>query len=231
MIMMSSSYSYFNRVLAVPSSPSSDEKIFPNFDRMSSSASTSRQEDDDDDDVKKPSASKLPPGVAMNDVLCGRDKVSHAHVGNKQFRSIIETYREVYQNAHCRDQKTNITCSVIAKIHSCGGRFLKLNEESGVWEEVGEQYAREKVSHALRSAKDPNRPKITKPRKIKKYVPSKEEDAAFREALEQQQQIFQSLLDNHVEAEDGSVNEDTNKDNKGHEDSDGDGEEDWDFYQ
>jgi hypothetical protein len=147
---------------------------------------------------------------------------------------IIETYREVYQNADCRDQKTNITCSVIAKIHNRGGRFLKLNEETEVWEQVSEQYAREKVSHALRSAKDPNRPKVKKPRKTKQYVPTQEEDAAFREALEDQQRIFQTLLDNHVESE-GSDNDDYNDD-----DNAGDGaeqddaqeeDEEWDFYQ
>jgi hypothetical protein len=241
MMMMSPPYPHFNGGMAAPNSPSSDEKIFPNFARIVHSSAAPghhRHQQQQEEDVKKPAAvsddAKFPPGVFPNDVLCGRDKISHAHMGNKHFRRIIETYREVYQNADCRDQKTNITCSVIAKIHNRGGRFLKLNEETEVWEQVSEQYAREKVSHALRSAKDPNRPKVKKPRKTKQYVPTQEEDAAFREALEDQQRIFQTLLDNHVESE-GSDNDDYNDD-----DNAGDGaeqddaqeeDEEWDFYQ
>jgi hypothetical protein len=245
MIIMAPPYQPFHTGLAAPSSPTSNEKIYPNFARMASSAPSEHHrqqnydddDDDDDDDTKKPAAvdlSKLPPGVAPNDVLCGRDKVSHAHIGNKYFRQIIEDFRAIYQNADCRDQKTNITCSVISKIQNRSGRFLKLNEESGIWEEVGEQYAREKVSHALRSAKDPNRPKVKKPRKTKKYIPTQEEDAAFKEALEQQQQIFQDLIENHVDSEGGSDNEEDDGDNNttNKEDaSENQDDEDWDFYQ
>ena len=144
-------------------------------------------------------------GVTAKDVLCGRDRVSHAHVGNKKFRKLIEELRQSYQNAPSREIKTQITCQVISTIHSQGGRFLKLLDskmpsksgEKLMWEEVSEQYAREKVSHALRSAKDPHRPKVKKRRQMKEYVPTPEEESLFRETFADQQQIFRSMVARH----------------------------------
>mmetsp|Transcript_58172 Transcript_58172/g.142233 ORF Transcript_58172/g.142233 Transcript_58172/m.142233 type:complete len:322 (-) Transcript_58172:1941-2906(-) len=140
-------------------------------------------------------------GVSSKDVLCGRDRVSHAHIGNKKFRKLIEELRQSYQNAPSRDIKTQITCQVISTIHNEGGRFLKLvNEkqfgsgEQPRWEEVSDQYAREKVSHALRSAKDPHRPKVKKRRQMKEYVPTPEEESLFQDTFADQQQIFRSMI-------------------------------------
>ena len=144
-------------------------------------------------------------GVTPKDVLCGRDRISHAHIGNKKFRKLIEELRQSYQNAPSREIKTQITCQVISTIHSQGGRFLKLVDtekqstsgEKLRWEEVTEQYAREKVSHALRSAKDPHRPKVKKRRQMKEYVPTPEEESLFRETFADQQQIFRSMVARH----------------------------------
>ncbi|KAL3933413.1 MAG: hypothetical protein SGBAC_010411 [Bacillariaceae sp.] len=134
------------------------------------------------------------PGLSAADVLCGRDKISHAHIGNKRFRQIIETHREEYQTAPSRDSKTTITCRIVAMIRESGGRFLKQNAKTNQWEDVGDGYAREKVSHALRSAKDPNRPRIKKPRKVTKHVPTPDEDAQFANVLCDQKKIFEQLL-------------------------------------
>ncbi|CAJ1959146.1 unnamed protein product [Cylindrotheca closterium] len=134
------------------------------------------------------------PGLSAADVLCGRDKISHAHIGNKRFRQIIEKNREEYQTAASRDAKTNITCRIVAMIRESGGRFLKQNETTNQWEDVGDGYAREKVSHALRSAKDPNRPRPKKPRKVTKHVPTPDEDAQFATVLGDQRKIFEQLL-------------------------------------
>lgn len=148
------------------------------------------------------------PGITATDVLCGRDKVSHAHCGNRRFRHIIEMNRTAYQNALCREAKTKITCEVVDMIRTCGGRFLKLNEETGEWLDVGDNYAKEKVSHALRSAKDPNRPRTKKPRKVTKHVPTAEEDAQFDKALQQQQTIYESLLQQEREEGQSSKSDD-----------------------
>ena len=132
--------------------------------------------------------------VRPADVLCGRDKQSHSHVGNKRFRQIVMMHRQEYQSAPSRENKTNITCKIVNMIKECGGRFLKQDETTGEWLVVSDHYAREKVSHALRSAKDPNRPKVNRRRKVKKYVPTPEEDALFEATLDDQQRIFRGLL-------------------------------------
>jgi hypothetical protein len=133
------------------------------------------------------------------DVICGRDKITHSHCGNKRFRHIIEMNREAYQKAPRKEKKTKITIEIVNMIRECGGRFLKLDEPTGEWQGVSDHDAREKVSHALRSAKDPNRPRIKKKREVVMYTPTPEEDAIFQETLSYQQQIFQSLLEREAQ--------------------------------
>eukprot|EP00980_Cylindrotheca_fusiformis_P031205 scaffold25978_cov122-Cylindrotheca_fusiformis.AAC.3 len=146
--------------------------------------------------------------ITSADVICGRDKLSHTHVGNKRFRQIIEMNRVSYQNATSRNEKTRITCQVIDAIRSSNGRFLKLDERTGEWSDAGDICAREKVSHALRYAKDPNRPRIKKPRKVIKHAPSAEENAHFDAAFKEQQKLFQELLQKGQETS-GGKNEDS----------------------
>jgi hypothetical protein len=132
--------------------------------------------------------------VQKYDILCGRDKITHSHVGNKRFRNIVMMHREDYQTATSREAKSKITFAVVAMIRQSGGRFLKQDEESGAWKNVGDEYARDKVSHALRSAKDPNRPRIRRRREAKLNIPTPEEDALFEATLSDQQLIFKGLL-------------------------------------
>jgi hypothetical protein len=176
-----------------------------------------------EDEVPQRPAAKIP-GVNATDVLCGRDKISHSHDGNKNFRKVIESHREDYQNAETRDKKTQITCRIIATVQGKGGRFLKLDEATGLWEEVSDQYAREKVSHALRSAKDPHRPRVKKPRQTKQYVPTDDENTLFQEALAEQQRIFTALVEGHASSQGENDDDD---DCNGDEDSD---LTSWDFY-
>ena len=95
----------------------------------------------------------LPPGLTVNDVVCGRDKLSHAHPGNKRFRAIIRSHYQQYQQAKRRDEKTKLTGTISALVAASGGRFLRL--VGSEWVEVDSEGIHEKVSHALRSAKAP----------------------------------------------------------------------------
>lgn len=129
------------------------------------------------------------------DVLCGRDKTSFCHTGNKRFRVIVAMNFERYQNCATREDKTIITEEILEGIRECGGRFLKLNKKTGEYNVVSSACAHEKVSHALRSAK----PKSNKPRKKRKIVhkpPTVEENEAFRFIYNEQQRIFREMLDN-----------------------------------
>jgi hypothetical protein len=133
--------------------------------------------------------------VRPTDVFCSRDKASHSHPGNKRFRQLIVRYREQYQNLNQREEKTQLTNDIVNAIKNNGGRFLKQHESiADCWYEVNYTVAHEKVSHALRSAKDPNRPKAQKAtRKPSIKPPTQDEDRAFELLAREQQQIFASF--------------------------------------
>ena len=141
-------------------------------------------------------------GIQDVDVLCGRDKISHAHIGNKRFLTIIKNNREAYQNAPSRESKTRLSSQIVSTIRDRGGRFLKCDEATGEWNDVGDAAAREKVSHALRSCKDPNRPRVKKPRVVKKYEPTQRENELFEQALAYQQRIFKALMEQDGDEDD-----------------------------
>jgi len=151
--------------------------------------------------------------ITNKDVLCGRDKVSFSHCGNKRFRHIIEMYRERYQTAPVKDDKTKIIMEIVALIKNSGGRFLKRrinetkDEEIGIdrmsvqteedfssWYVIDEQCAHEKVSHALRSARDPNRKEKRKKRQSQQRSETEHHSEHFKNLLRFQGMIFQDLL-------------------------------------
>lgn len=142
-----------------------------------------------------------------NDILCGRDREAYGHAGNRTFRSLISFYRDEYQHAKARDIKTGITREIIDSIRECGGRFLKKDEHTDVWCEVGDDYAHEKVSHALRSAKDPERKSQPKRHKAKDHPPTQEQDDDFQRLFADQQHLFRQLLEENQMSENFETNE------------------------
>ena len=174
-----------------------------------------RDEDDPDDDTIDQNGDgddAIITSPKRFDIVCGRDKHSHAHVGNKRFRAVIEMNRERYQTALTRDDKTQITCEIIAMIRSCqpGGRFLKFDPDTNLWIILGDDYAREKVSHALRSAKDPMRKKIRKKKRtFVETMYTQEENDVFATLLDGQKRIFERLV--QLEEEEERRNRPANK--------------------
>ena len=83
-------------------------------------------------------------------MLSGRDRICHAHAGNIKFRALIRTYRETYQKAGLRKVKCAVTTDILRAVEEAGGRFLKQDEESGLWYEMGADRRYEKVSLASR---------------------------------------------------------------------------------
>jgi NDP-sugar pyrophosphorylase family protein len=99
--------------------------------------------------------------------------------------------RERYQNAKTRDSKYRITDETI---NLTGGRFLRKDPKTNMWDDIGHHEAHEKVSHALRSAKNP---KKKCPRKQKTIVPEnliQEETLVYEMLLSKQQCIFGELI-------------------------------------
>lgn len=84
-----------------------------------------------------------------NDVLSGRGGGTNQHEGNCYFRALINENREKYLRAKKND-KPFISLSVVSAIRRRNGRFLKKDDKSNLWFEIGDAAAREKTSQALR---------------------------------------------------------------------------------
>lgn len=86
---------------------------------------------------------------SRNDVLCGRGGGTNVHPGNRRFRDLINANRRAYLKSRKND-KPNISRSIVRTVREMNGRFLKKDDELGLWFEIGDNGAREKTSQALR---------------------------------------------------------------------------------
>jgi len=86
------------------------------------------------------------------DILCGKSKRCVDHGGSRRFRTVIECYREKYQQALTKWDKTSVTRTIYDNLSQAGSRFLKYNEAQNFWEEISPMAARDKIGHALRFA-------------------------------------------------------------------------------
>jgi len=88
----------------------------------------------------------------VKDVLFGRCKQAKTHSGNQMLRAICDHKRRIYDLAD-RDDKTEITRSIVHEIKSSGGSFLKFSKALQVWLEVDDDEARRKVGHMMRNGR------------------------------------------------------------------------------
>jgi hypothetical protein len=79
------------------------------------------------------------------DVICARGKQAKAHPGNRRFRIMVETSLEKYRTSSSKLDKSLIVSSIVDAVRQASpyGGFVR--EENGVWYEVGDHVAREKV--------------------------------------------------------------------------------------
>lgn len=86
-----------------------------------------------------------------NDVLYGRGGGTNHHPGNKRYRKMVEDRKLDYVNSKRLD-KPLVALSIIRdwRAQDPPGRFLKIDEKTGLWNDVGDKKAREKTSQALR---------------------------------------------------------------------------------
>lgn len=85
------------------------------------------------------------------DILCGRGGLTNHHKGNKRFRDIVALHRPDYVRAP-KIQKPSVARVIVRAIRNGDppGRFLKKDEKTGKWIDVGDKKAAEKTSQALR---------------------------------------------------------------------------------
>merc|ERR1712115_186485 len=89
------------------------------------------------------------------DVLMGRGGKSNHHVGNMRYRAEIDRLQEEYKKTEDKDEKTNISETLVLHVQSYGGNFLEKDDDG--WYVIDDVVARRKVSQALREDKDPEK--------------------------------------------------------------------------
>jgi hypothetical protein len=87
------------------------------------------------------------------------------HIGNKRYRKMVEERKIDYVNCKRLD-KPLVALGIIREWRgqTPTGRFLKMDEKTGLWNDVGDRKAREKTSQALREKAPQIREELEKDR-------------------------------------------------------------------
>jgi hypothetical protein len=87
------------------------------------------------------------------------------HIGNKRYRKMVEDRKIDYVNCKRLD-KPLVALGIIREWRgqTPTGRFLKMDEKTGLWNDVGDRKAREKTSQALREKAPQIREELEKDR-------------------------------------------------------------------
>jgi hypothetical protein len=125
-----------------------------------------------------------------DDVICGRGKQCFQHPGNRKFRDIVEMFLPAYADASCKVEKSIVVSNIVDAVRtsSPNGGFVKQDEVSGHWREVGDRLAREKVGQALRDALHTHYRSSTISKKIRRKVEQAQRNVCMS-----------SLIDNNME--------------------------------
>jgi hypothetical protein len=83
-----------------------------------------------------------------SDILFGRGTPTQNHRGNANLSLLVEKYLLRYNEGSFKE-KTALAQEIVSNVKSRGGHFLK--QVDGIWEEVDDKVAREKVSHTIRN--------------------------------------------------------------------------------
>lgn len=83
--------------------------------------------------------------------VCGRGGGSNNHPGNEAFRVLVNDVKIMYVNCSKRE-KPLIARRIVEAVRNQTppGRFLQKDNETGLWNDIGDGRAREKTSQALR---------------------------------------------------------------------------------
>mmetsp|Transcript_54396 Transcript_54396/g.80708 ORF Transcript_54396/g.80708 Transcript_54396/m.80708 type:complete len:479 (+) Transcript_54396:38-1474(+) len=95
------------------------------------------------------------PGI--NDVMCGRGGGTNNHTGNKRFRMLVNEHKHRYIAATKLDKpKVAREVMLMWRKQEPPGRFLSRDSKTKMWNDVGDQKAREKASQCLRERRTPS---------------------------------------------------------------------------
>jgi hypothetical protein len=121
-------------------------------------------------------------------VICGRGKASYDHTGNHHLRMLASMFVEKYSQTGCgKKHKSTIASHIVALTRESGGLFCKY--EQGAWFEVGDHFAREKVSCMFRDMLHNQYRSSAKAKTARRRVQTK------RSKTQIQQQYSRQLID------------------------------------
>jgi len=87
------------------------------------------------------------------------------HPGNRHLHELEALKYEEYYDSAKRDRKTEIAEELVQQINKSSGRFLKRDDGSGMWVEVPNREARDKVCHGFRRKREWDLKKAKSPKK------------------------------------------------------------------
>jgi len=90
-----------------------------------------------------------------NDVLYGRGGRTNHHPGNRRYRALVKA-KNVCYNSTIRPERGSVAHQTVTEWRTTQrppGRFLKFNQKSGMWDDVGDAKAREKTAQLFREEK------------------------------------------------------------------------------
>jgi hypothetical protein len=121
-------------------------------------------------------------------VICGRGKASYDHTGNHRLRVLASMFVEKYSQTGCgKKHKSKLASHIVAMTRESGGLFCKY--EQGAWFEVGDHFAREKVSSMFRDMLHNQYRSSAKAKTARRRVQTK------RSKTQTKQQYSQQLVD------------------------------------
>lgn len=127
-----------------------------------SSGSSSKQNKSGQNDIQ-PGHGGLITTPGSNDVLNGRGGRINSHKGNIQFRQLVHKFKHTYLQSKKLD-KVKIANQIVLEVRSLNpsGRFLREDNVSGKWVEIGDDKARKKAGQAMREKSDETRKEMKK---------------------------------------------------------------------
>jgi hypothetical protein len=85
-----------------------------------------------------------------SDILLKKGKPYQEFVGNRRLHAIVDEHLLLYhQLTISKQEKTELAAEIVKMVKGASGRFL--SKDSGVWIEVSDDIAVEKVSHIFRA--------------------------------------------------------------------------------
>eukprot|EP00980_Cylindrotheca_fusiformis_P018208 scaffold5901_cov116-Cylindrotheca_fusiformis.AAC.1 len=89
-----------------------------------------------------------------NDVLFGRKR---SNTGNKRVRQLVGAMSDDYDSAPTKVRKRQIANSVVEEVQRIGGRFLMQPDGTDRWEEVPNEFARNKIIKHFQNQRRPSK--------------------------------------------------------------------------